>query len=282
MMVNQRPTVSVVMPAFNAAASVRTAVQSVLAQTFKDFELLVINDCSTDETLAILESMTCAHPCMKLLSLPSNGGAAEARNVAMLAARGEFIAFLDADDVWLPQKLELQLPLFDDPEILIVGSWYESVSSAGVVSREVRFPTLLDVNDVLNGTVIGCLTAVFRARGLHGKIVFRPRVERANGALGRRLRWRPIQEDFLFWVELMRSNAGCRMRNVQCSTARYTLSGDSASSNKVKAAYFHWLILRKDLGLPLVPSVLYFVTYAFRAVAKHIQYRRGATGAKPA
>jgi glycosyltransferase involved in cell wall biosynthesis len=263
------------MPAFNTSSTVRAAVQSVLDQTYQHLELLVIDDASTDDTPTILNEIANSDSRVKVLSMPSNGGAAEARNLGLRAASGELIAFLDADDLWLPHKLELQVPLFADRTTLIVGSWYDSVTTAGTVTGKIRIAPILSMDDLLRGIVIGCLTSVFRSSALHGHIGFRPKRERANGALGQRLRWRPIQEDYLFWVDLMMANSGCVLRNVQASTARYTLSIESASSNKCKAAYFHWMILRHDLKLPLGRSILYFATYAFRAVAKHVRYRWG-------
>lgn len=212
-----------------------------------------------------------------------NGGAAEARNTGLHAVRGELIAFLDADDTWLSHKLEIQVPLFDDDHTLIVGSWYDSVTPAGHVTGQVQFAPVLSLDDVLNGVVIGCLTAVFRVSGLQGRIAFRSLSARANGLLGRRMQWRPIQEDYLFWIELMMSNPACRLRNVQCSTARYALNTESASSNKAKAAYFHWMILRRDLKLSLLRSSRYFSAYALRAALKHVKYRWGNSfrSAKP-
>ncbi|MEI7967425.1 MAG: glycosyltransferase family 2 protein [Betaproteobacteria bacterium] len=272
------PTVTVVMPAFNAAATVRNAVQSVLDQTYRCLELLVVDDASTDDTLVVLNETARSDPRIRVLSMPSNGGAAEARNAGLRAARGELIAFLDADDLWLPNKLELQVPLFSDNATLIVGSWYDAVSSTGIVTGQIRIAPTLSMNDLLNGIVIGCLTAIFRREALHGSIGFRSSTERANGAMGRRLRWRPIQEDYLFWLDLMLANPGYVLRNIQASTARYTLSTESASSNKCKAAYFHWMILRHDIKLSLGRAILYFVTYAVRAVIKHVGYRWGGGG----
>jgi len=104
------PAVSIVIPAFNASWCIRRAVDSVLAQTFTDFELIVVDDGSTDETAEILRSYGDA---LRVVSQP-NGGMSCARNAGIRIARGRYIAFLDADDRWLPAKLERQVKLLDD------------------------------------------------------------------------------------------------------------------------------------------------------------------------
>lgn len=101
------PTVSVVMPAWNRVGSIRMAVESVLRQTFTDFELLVVDDGSTDGTMEALSGIT--DPRLRCLANPRNMGPGAARNTGTHAARGEWVAFQDSDDEWLPQKLEKQM-----------------------------------------------------------------------------------------------------------------------------------------------------------------------------
>ena len=108
---NPVPAVSVVLPAYNRAGSILAAVESVLGQTFRDLELLVVDDGSTDGTMAALEGIR--DPRLRLLANPRNLGAGAARNTGIRAARGPWVAFQDSDDEWLPQKLTLQLARLD-------------------------------------------------------------------------------------------------------------------------------------------------------------------------
>lgn len=105
------PVVSIVIPAFNAAGTIAEALASVRAQTFADYEVIVVDDASNDDTVAVANSESSSSPNYRIISLPSNRGPATARNAGISAARGEWIAFLDGDDAWLPWKLELQFEM---------------------------------------------------------------------------------------------------------------------------------------------------------------------------
>jgi glycosyltransferase involved in cell wall biosynthesis len=137
------PTISVVVPAYNAARTILETINSVLQQTFSDFELIVINDGSTDQTLELLS--TVKDPRLKIFSY-SNGGLSTARNRGITHATGEFIAFLDADDLWTVDKLELQLAaLQQHPEAGVVYSWNYSMDEKGE-SFSTKNPILFEGN----------------------------------------------------------------------------------------------------------------------------------------
>ena len=109
-MKNQQPTVSIIMPAFNAARYIKATLESVLKQTFEDWELLIVNDCSTDNTGELVEKYKIREPRIHLINLTENKGApAGPRNIGVRKARGQWIAFLDSDDIWHPEKLKRQL-----------------------------------------------------------------------------------------------------------------------------------------------------------------------------
>lgn len=123
------PKISVVIPAYNAELTIKETIQSVQQQTFSDFELIVINDGSTDRTLEILQSIK--EPRLRIFSY-ENGGLPVARNRGISNATGEFIAFLDADDLWTPDKLELQLAaLQQHPEAGVAYSWTYYIDEQG-------------------------------------------------------------------------------------------------------------------------------------------------------
>jgi teichuronic acid biosynthesis glycosyltransferase TuaG len=107
MTTNNNPSVTIIMPAYNAAATIADSIESVLKQTYTNWELIIVNDCSTDNTSEIVKSYANTH--IKMLRLNENKGISTARNVGARIASGEYIAFLDSDDVWLPKKLEIQI-----------------------------------------------------------------------------------------------------------------------------------------------------------------------------
>lgn len=127
------PRVSVVIPVFNAALQLPQAIASVAAQTFRDLELIVVDDCSDDDTASIARSMLTQKGLRHhLIRLTSNGGPARARNAGVARARGEYVAFLDADDVWMPEKLALQVALLDaHPHVTLCGCQAEWVDGGG-------------------------------------------------------------------------------------------------------------------------------------------------------
>jgi glycosyltransferase involved in cell wall biosynthesis len=117
-------TVSIIMPTYNSAKFVKKAIESILLQTFQDFELLIVDDCSTDHTLGIVQTMR--HEKIRLFHTPHNLGAAGARNLGMAEARGRYIGFLDADDYAYPQRLEEQVGFLEqNPDIDLLGTWTE-------------------------------------------------------------------------------------------------------------------------------------------------------------
>jgi len=124
------PRVSIIMPAYNTARFIRAAIDSVLAQTCRDFELIVVDDCSPDESATICRSYTDSR--LRLLSLPENRGLAGARNAGIDVARGEFIAFLDSDDVAVPERLAMQLSYFaSHPDCILLGGGYRRMHAEG-------------------------------------------------------------------------------------------------------------------------------------------------------
>jgi len=127
--VGQTPTVSVVIAAYNMAQYVQQAVRSVLAQTYGDLEVIVVDDGSTDGTAEVIEAFA-ADDKVRLVR-QQNQGQPKAKNAGIRAARGEFIAFCDADDLWDPRKLELQLPAFDDPMVGVAYSLTMTIDDAG-------------------------------------------------------------------------------------------------------------------------------------------------------
>jgi glycosyltransferase involved in cell wall biosynthesis len=247
-------TVSIIMPCHNGSATLRQAVDSVLAQTYADWELLVIEDASTDDSVAVIKAYCAKDSRIKLFHTPApTGKPATPRNMGIDVAVGRFIAFLDCDDQWLPDKLEHQLPLFEKADCAIVFSFYKKMDAAGNVrSAVVTSPAVVSFDQLLDGNCIGNLTGMYDTAKV-GK-VFQKEIH---------------HEDYLMWLQVLQK--GFMARNTGTVEAYYRESGTSVSGSKLKALSWTWTIYRKELGLSLGASVLHFMKYAFKALNKKLK-----------
>lgn len=248
------PTVSVIMPCYNAANYLADSVESVIAQTFRDWELLIINDCSRDNSMEIAESYAAKDKRVRLLHTDSPSGSATVpRNIGIREARGRYIAFLDADDQWLPEKLEQQLPLFDAPEVAVVFSNYEKMDAAGKRNaRIVNAPSLVTYRKLLQSNVIGNLTGVYDSK------------KAGKGQMPNL-----HHEDYAFWLSILKQ--GFVAKNTNTVLAVYRTAGQSLSGNKLKAMSWTWNIYRNQEKLPLPVACYYFLHYAVRSGLKFLK-----------
>lgn len=213
----QTGLVSVVVPTYNRANTVGETVDSILAQTYDSLELIVVDDGSTDGTSQVMQAYLGKDPRVTYLTKP-NGGVASARNLGVAHAQGEFIAFCDSDDIWKPDKLSRQTPLFQDPAVTLVYTGVLLLHANGKISPNLRggycegqcFETLLTHNRV------ACSTAVARAAALDMNDLFDER--------------RDLQgvEDKHLWTRLARIGTLAAVRE---PLVIYRLSPGSVSSN---------------------------------------------------
>lgn len=243
------------MPFRNAEKTLARAIKSISDQTFVDWEAVLVDDGSTDGSAAIAGQWAARDPRFRLLHMPRNLGAAQARNSGIRAARGRWIAFLDADDQWLSHKLTTQLPLLE-AGAPIVFSAYERVDLQGRVLGVVSARKRVRYHDALHGNPIGCLTAVWD-RNYFGPAQF-PACA--------------MHEDYAFWLMLLRG--GAEARGVPDVLARYQVAAGSLSSHKLQAARAVWQILRAEPGLPLWQALGGFASYAGGALWRRRPRRR--------
>lgn len=175
------------MPAWRAAGTLAASVASVQAQTRGDWELIIIDDASEDATADLARALAAADPRITVLQQASNGGAAQARNRGIRAARGRYVAFLDADDLWLPAKLERQIGFMQQTGAALSYTGY--LRDSGGVQRPVRIPDTVTHAQLLRGNVIGCLTAIYDSAVLG-------RVEMPD------LR---LRQDYALWLTILRT-----------------------------------------------------------------------------
>lgn len=247
-----KPLVSVVMPSYNSQAFLLLAVESVRCQTMTDLELIIVDDCSTDRTMELLAAASQSDPRIKVIENETNIGAALSRNRAFEAARGDYIALLDSDDLWKPEKLARQLALAEETGADIVYCSYEMIDEAG----RKRWPDFIvpestDLEQMLLTSVISCSTALLKAE-ICKKHVFPQNV---------------YHEDYAYWLSLLQ--AGYMACGVPDVLASYRVRADSRSFNKLRSAARRWSVYREYLGMPLGKSLKVFGQYAIGGLKKY-------------
>lgn len=251
------PAVSVVTPIWNAAATLAATVASVQAQSLADWEMLLVDDGSTDGSRTLARTLAAADSRIRVLAQDANLGAAAARNCGIRAARGRFIAFLDADDLWRPEKLALQLGFMRDGGHGLVFAAYRRVTADGAPLGTVRVPARISRDDLLKGNVIGCLTAVYDT-AVFGKVEMPP--------LARR-------QDYGLWLELLRRTPYAH--GLPQVLADYRVRRGSLSADKFGAAHATWTLYREVERLSRLRAAWYFAHYAAQGVAKRLPVRSG-------
>lgn len=242
--------VSVIMPVYNAERTMRQSIDSVLQQSEKQLELVLIDDASTDKSTLIIDEYALLDKRIKVLKQPANAGVAEARNAGVRAASGRYIAFLDSDDWWHPRKLELQIGQMQASGATVSYTAYQRVAEDGSLLSTVEPPLQVDHADMLRSNHIGNLTGVYDRR--LGDVPF----------------LRMGHEDYVFWLDRVR-RAGRAIRiNHDSPLAFYLVRSGSVSSNKLRAACWQWRIYRETERLSLFRAAWQMMHYVGNAMRK--------------
>lgn len=225
--------VSVVMPAYNASAFIFEAIQSALAQSHRNLELLVVDDGSSDDTVEVVLREAAGDDRIQLLRNGFKKGPAGARNTAIEQARGRYIAFLDSDDVWYPEKIRVQLELIADTGAPLVFSAFDLMDESGRSTGQVRSaPARISYEQLLRRNVIGCLTAMFDTQKA-GK-PFMPDIA--------------MRQDWGLWLRILRETGEFAVSS-SASLASLRLRSGSLSRGKLRATWYNYQLLRKHEGL---------------------------------
>lgn len=246
------PYVSIIMSTFNSEQYLQDAVNSVRDQSFPDWELLITDDASDDDTLKQLISFSAEDKRIKYFSLEKNSGTAVARNNSIVMARGKYIAFLDSDDRWRSNKLQVQCDFMDKKKLAITFSPYEIIDENGTLTGkcvDIGSPDIISYKQLLRkAATFGCLTVMFRRQEF--KEYLMPDIRRG--------------QDYALWLKLLRSVENAH--KVPVVLAEYRIVKGSISRNKFRKARVQWYVYRNLEKVPLLPSSLAFVLYAWRAV----------------
>lgn len=238
--------VSIIMPCHNGERYLTQSIGSVLAQTYKNWELLVIDDASTDSSIDIAKEICSKDNRVKLLVNDKPVGRPYApRNYGIARAQGDYIAFLDCDDLWKETHLENLLKLFENSSNVVAAcSWYSRIDEDGNVNRLVRTPKSFTYHHLFYDNFIGNLTGMYDVRK-RGKVY-----QRECG-----------HEDYIMWMDVLRNGGIAKSSN--SVEAYYRVSNQSVSSNKARAMSWRWNIMRHEIGLSAIKSFYYVTASVF-------------------
>lgn len=244
--------VSIIMPSYNASRFIAESIKSVLAQTYQDWELLVVDDGSSDNSVDIINSYMSGDKRIKLFQ-GGHHGAAEARNIGIRQAEGRYVAFLDSDDVWVPTKLELQINFMKQGgHAFIFSNYYVMDEESRHTGKTVKVPTSISYHEYLRNTIIGCLTVIIDRKQTG---YFEMPIIRSS-------------HDMALWLLIMRR--GFKAYGQQETLAGYRMVGNSNTSNKAKAAFDVWKVYREIEHLSLPYAAFCFCGYAIHAIIKRL------------
>ena len=252
-MKESQPLVSVIMPCYNMEKYIVATIESVQRQTYPHWELLIVDDTSTDRTADMVRSHQIQDDRIHFVVKPKHSGIADTRNQCISMAKGRFLAFLDADDLWHPEKLEQQLQFMTERKIGFSYSSYDCVDEEGKpLEKRVNSAGNLDYDAYLHNTIIGCSTVMIDTTIIGN--VFVPHFR--------------TSEDTATWLNILKK--GFLAYAIEQPLTSYRIRQHSASSNKLKASSDLWRVYRKNEKLPLFKAVACFSSYAFNAIKKRL------------
>ena len=243
--------VSIIMPAYNCERFIKESIDSVIAQTYSNWELLIVDDCSTDDTEAIVATYN--DPRIHYQRNTHNSGAAETRNNALRVAKGRYIAFLDSDDLWQSDKLEKQIAFMEQNNYAFTYSDYQIIHEDGSPLHKIlHMPSSLTYHQYLRNTAIGCLTVVIDKEKT-GYFEM-PNIKSSH--------------DMALWLLIMKR--GFKAYALHECLASYRLVATSNTAKKWKAAQDVWRVYRDIEQLNIIYSAFCFCGYAIHAILKRL------------
>jgi teichuronic acid biosynthesis glycosyltransferase TuaG len=252
-MFKQENLVSIITPSYNSEKFISKTINSILNQTYNNWELLITDDCSTDETLNIIRSFQENDNRIKLFKLAANKGAGVARNNSIEKAKGRFIAFLDSDDQWKPNKLEIQIDFMLSNSLALTYSGYDVINENGIYLKNIRPPKVVNFQKIISNNYIGCLTAVYDTKiiGKH----YMPKIRR--------------RQDWVLWINIIKIIR--ETKGIENSLAIYTDRKNSISDNKFLMLKYNWQVYSKYLRYNNVKSIILIFNFLIHYAIKKIK-----------
>ncbi|OFI48750.1 glycosyl transferase [Floricoccus tropicus] len=252
--------VSILMPLYNSEKFLVDTVNSVLNQTYDNFELLIVDDLSTDNSFEIAKNLKKVDDRVKVFQLEKNSGAAKARNFALSKSSGRFISYLDADDLWKNNKLELQTKIMIDNNYPFTCTSYDVINENGeLLNKKITMLPRVDYKGFLTNNLLQTVGIMVDLDIVPKNLLMMPDLRR--------------RQDAATWLQILRNGYDCY--GVDESLAYYRRVSNSLSSNKIKAVKGVWYLYREVEKLPFLFSAYIFCRYALLAIWKRIYISRG-------
>lgn len=243
--------VSIITPCYNAERFISQTIESVLSQTYERWELIIVDDVSTDNSKILVKKYMSIDTRIKLIELEINNGPANARNKGIEEANGKYVAFLDSDDLWLPDKLKKQILFLTENSLSMTYSSYYTIDEANNIINMRKGKEKISYNDMLKSNYIGNLTGIYDCEKI-GKYF----MDNIN------------HEDYTLWLKIMSEIK--ETKGISEPLAKYRIVTSSVSANKFRVLSWQWHIYRHVIGLNRIKSLYYFIWYAYYAIKKRI------------
>lgn len=244
--------VSIIVPVYNAANYIEQTIQSVLAQDYENWELILVENGSADDSVAKIQAFDDER--IRLIIMDGNAGAANARNEGMRQATGTYVGYVDADDLWRPDKLSRQIAFMNEKSAAFAFTGYEfGDENANPTGKIVRVPETLSYRQALSNTTIFTSTVLFDTRLIEKDKLYMPNVK---------------SEDSALWFQILRE--GATAYGLDENLVIYRRPANSLSSNKLEAMRRIWNLYRKQEKLNIFYSMYLFIGWAFRAVKRRV------------
>lgn len=232
--------VSIITPTYNCAQYIGETIESVMDQSYQNWEMIIVDDCSTDNTKEIVESYIQKDSRIRYYCLEKNSGAAAARTKAMELAEGQFMAFLDSDDLWYPQKLAYQIDYMIKNDIAFSCTDYMQVDDQGKsLNKVIRTRPKADYNRILLDCPVGNSTVMYNVEKM-GKFAV-PNIRKRN--------------DDALWLQMLKKEK--YIYGIPEVLMKYRVRPNSISSNKLKVVKYHWILYRNIEHLSVPRSVFH-------------------------
>ncbi len=250
------PEVSIITPVYNGFMYIESAARSVLSQTYTDYEWLIVDDSSTDKTHEVLKELENQNKRISVLRMSRNRGPVHARNAALQAARGRYIAFLDIDDNWLPGKLERHIRFMKEKDAGLSYTAYRKFNNEGIITSR----SLITIPDRITYRSMKKTCSIMASSAIYDTEKTGPILQDLTAV---------HKDDLYLWLKILKKiEYGFGLNE---DLARLRIHSDSWTGNKMKEAGKQWLFYRESLNLSLPETLFYFSHYAIYGTVKFLK-----------